>query len=65
MDKQDFRDSEFEIGIAVVLANFAKKSKNKKLRAFSLYKSLKEVLKKYDINGNGIGTIHQFPLVSF
>ena len=65
MDKQDFRDSGFEIGTAVVLADFAKESKDKKLRAFSSYKSLKEVLKKYGIDGNGIGTIRQFLPVSF
>ncbi|POG65026.1 hypothetical protein GLOIN_2v1844962 [Rhizophagus irregularis DAOM 181602=DAOM 197198] len=48
-------------GPATRLADFAKESKEKKLRAFSLYKSLKEVLAKHGIGGNGIGTIRQFP----
>ena len=47
-----------------MLADFAKECKEKKLRAFFSYKSLKEVLAKYGIGGNSIGTIHQFPRVS-
>ena len=51
-------------GPASRIADFAKECKEKKLRAFSSYKSLKEVLKKYGIDGNGIGTIRQFPPVN-
>ncbi|PKC67354.1 hypothetical protein RhiirA1_418254, partial [Rhizophagus irregularis] len=36
--------------------------KDKKLRAFSTYRSLKEVLKKYGIDGNGTDTIPLFSL---
>ena len=46
MVKQDFRDSEFEIGLAVKLEDFTKDCKEKKIKAFSSYKSLKEVLEK-------------------
>ncbi|CAG8713369.1 7000_t:CDS:2, partial [Funneliformis caledonium] len=52
-------------GPALILANFAKKCKEKKLRAFSTYRSLKEVLAKYNISGNDIGTIRQFPPVTY
>src|ERR1043165_3359196 len=41
-------------GPATVLADFAKDCKDKKKRAFSSYRSLKEVLTKYGIDGNGI-----------
>ncbi|PKY35167.1 hypothetical protein RhiirB3_455611 [Rhizophagus irregularis] len=47
------------------LADFAKECKDKKSKAFSSYRSLKEVLKKFDIDGNGIGTIRQFPPVTY
>ena len=57
MDKQDFRDSGFEIGTAVVLANFAKECKKKKKHAFSSYCSLEEVLEKYGIKSNSITSI--------
>jgi hypothetical protein len=64
MTKQDFRDYGMKGGPATRLAKFAKDCKDKKLKAFSSYRSLKEVLKKYNIDGNGIGTIRQFPPVS-
>ena len=64
MTKQDFRDYGMKGGPATRLAKFAKDCKEKKLKAFSSYRSLKEVLKKYDIDGNSIGTIRQFPPVS-
>ena len=51
-------------GPASRLADFAKECKEKKKRPFSSYKTqkdLKEVLVKYGIDGNGIGTIRQFP----
>ena len=51
-------------GPASNIAVFAKECKDKKLKVFSSYRNLKEVLKKYDIDGNGIGTIRQFPPVS-
>jgi hypothetical protein len=52
------------LGPAMRLVKFAKECKDKKKRAFSSYRSLKEVLAKYGIDGNGIGTIRQFPPVS-
>src|SRR4051812_2119387 len=54
----------FPGGPAVLLAKEAKTLKEKPKRAFSSYRSLKEVLTKYGIDGNGIGTIRQFPPVS-
>ncbi|POG63590.1 hypothetical protein GLOIN_2v1684954 [Rhizophagus irregularis DAOM 181602=DAOM 197198] len=60
MDKQDFRDSGFEIGTAIVLADFAKECKEKKKRAFSSYRSLEEVLEKYGIKSSSITSIPQF-----
>jgi hypothetical protein len=55
----------FPGGPAMRLAKEAKTLKEKPKRAFSTYRSLKEVLTKYGIDGNGIGTIRQFPPVSF
>ena len=63
--EEKLRSIGLALGPATRLADFAKECKEKKLRAFSSYKSLKEVLKKYGIDGNGIGTIRQFPPVSF
>ena len=63
--KEEFLSYGMPGGPAKRLADFAKDCKEKKLRAFSSYKSLKEVLKKYGIDGNGIDTIRQFPPVSF
>src|SRR5688572_18518345 len=54
----------FPGGPAIKLAKEAKTLKEKPKRAFSSYRSLKEVLTKYGIDGNGIGTIRQFPPVS-
>src|ERR1044072_6123309 len=53
--KEEFEHCGLEMGPAKRLADFAKECKDKKLKAFSSYRSLKEVLKKYDIDGNGIG----------
>ncbi|GBB88620.1 hypothetical protein RclHR1_01520005 [Rhizophagus clarus] len=50
------------MGPASRLMDFAKECKEKKLRAFSTYKSLREVLTKYDIGGNGTDTIPLFSL---
>ena len=49
-------------GSATRLAKFAKDCKEKKLKAFSSYKSLKEVLKKYGISSDGTDTIPLFSL---
>jgi hypothetical protein len=51
-----------KMGPATRLVKFAKECKDKKLRAFSTYRSLKEVLKKYGIGGNGTDTIPLFSL---
>ena len=64
MSKEDFMQAGLEMGPAMKLAKEAKTLKEKPKRAFSSYKSLSEVLKKYGIDGNGIGTIRQFPPVS-
>src|SRR2546421_2618769 len=52
-------------GPASNIAIFAKECKDKKLKAFSLYKSLKEVLKKYGIDSNGTDTILLFSLQTY
>ena len=52
-------------GPATRLVKFAKECKVKKLKAFSSYKSLKEVLKKYGINSNGTDTIPLFSLQTY
>ena len=64
MTKEELRSVGLGLGPATRLVKFAKECKDKKLKAFSSYRSLKEVLKKYNIDGNGIGTIRQFPPVS-
>ncbi|CAG8628161.1 10810_t:CDS:2, partial [Funneliformis caledonium] len=46
--------------LAILVAKEAKTLKEKPKYAFSIYRSLKEVLAKYDISDNGIGTIRQF-----
>src|ERR1044071_6381462 len=62
--KEKLRSYGMKGGPASNIAVFAKECKDKKLKVFSSYRNLKEVLKKYDIDGNGIGTIRQFPPVS-
>ena len=62
MTKQDFRGYGMKGGPATRLADFAKECKEKKLKAFSSYRSLKEVLKKYGIDSNGTDTIPLFSL---
>ncbi|RIA86005.1 hypothetical protein C1645_829930 [Glomus cerebriforme] len=62
MMKKDFTDIALKARPALRLADFTKKCKDKKLKAFSSYKSLKEVLKKYDIDSNGMDTIPLFSL---
>src|SRR4051794_16128613 len=63
MTKDDFKECGLKIGPATLLAKEAKTLKEKPKRAFSSYRSLKEMLAKYNIDGNGIGTIQQFPPV--
>src|ERR1043166_5458054 len=64
--KEEFQGLGLGFGPAKNLADFAKECKEKKLRAFSTYRSLKEVLKKYGIDGNGIGTtLSFFPVMFF
>jgi hypothetical protein len=58
--KEDFEHYGLEGGPATNLADFAKECKDKKLKAFSSYKSLSEVLAKYDINSDSITSIPQF-----
>jgi len=65
MTEEKLRSYGFKGGPATLLAKEAKTLKEKPKRAFSTYRSLKEVLAKYNIGGNGIGTIRQFPPVSF
>src|ERR1043166_3608922 len=65
MSEQKFRDCGIKIGPAVKLADFAKECKDKKLKAFSSYRSLKEVLKKYGIDSNGTDTIPLFSLQTY
>ena len=64
MTEEKLRSYGFKGGPATLLAKEAKTLKEKPKRAFSTYRSLKEVLAKYNIGGNGIGTIRQFPPVS-
>ena len=55
--EEKLRSYEMAGGPAKRLADFAKDCKEKKLKAFSSYCILKEVLKKHGINGNSIGMI--------
>ena len=64
MTEEKFMQAGLKMGPAMKLAKEAKTLKEKPKRAFSTYRSLKEVLAKYNIGGNGIGTIRQFPPVS-
>src|SRR4051794_26107340 len=58
--KQEFEHCELEIRLVKRLADFAKNCKEKKLKAFSSYLSLSEVLAKYDYDFNGIDFILLF-----
>src|SRR4051794_24541400 len=64
MSKEDFMQAGLKMGPAKLLTKEVQVLKEKPKRAFSTYRSLKEVLAKYNIGGNGIGTIRQFPPVS-
>jgi hypothetical protein len=60
MTEQKFRDCGLKIGPAVTLAKFAKDCKDKKLRSFSSYLSLSEVLAEYGYDSDGIDSIPLF-----
>jgi hypothetical protein len=60
LTEQKFRDCGFKVGPATRLVGFAKEVKEKKLRAYSTYRSLKEVLQKYNISGDSITSVPQF-----
>ncbi|CAG8479440.1 16991_t:CDS:2, partial [Acaulospora colombiana] len=62
LSKQDFRDCGFKVGPATTLVEFAKEVKEKKLRAFSSYRSLREVLLKYGFDIDGVEAIPLFEL---
>src|SRR5205085_11733511 len=64
MTEEKFMQAGLKMGPAMKLAKEAKTLKEKPKRAFSSYLSLSEVLAEYGIDGNGIGTIRQFPPVS-
>ena len=60
--KQDFRNYGFKGGPATRLVKFIAELKETKLRAFSSYVNLKEVLERYNLNSEGIGSIPLFQL---
>src|SRR4051812_17621173 len=59
LTQEELERREMKLGPAKRLVKFASECKEKKLRAFSTYRSLKEVLAKYGIS-NGIKDIPQF-----
>jgi hypothetical protein len=65
LTREDFERYGFKGGPATLLAKEAKTLKEKPKRAFSSYKSLSEVLKKYGIDSNGIDIIPLFSLQTF
>ncbi len=60
MTEQRFRDYGMKGGPAVKLVEFAKECKEKKLKAFSSYLSLSEVLAEYGYDSDGIDSIPLF-----
>ncbi len=62
MTEQKFRECGLKIGPAMSLAKEVQALKEKPKRAFSSYRSLKEVLTKYGIDSNGTDTIPIFSL---
>ena len=60
MTDDKFERCGFEIGTATNLADFAKECKDKKLKAFSSYLSLSEVLAEYGLDSDGIDSIPLF-----
>ncbi|CAG8524063.1 14903_t:CDS:1, partial [Acaulospora colombiana] len=59
MTEEKFMQAGLEMGPAMKLAKEAKSLKTLPKRPFSSYRSLKEVLTKYDLN-NGVTSIPQF-----
>src|SRR3954452_4362025 len=57
--KEELERHEMKLGSATALVDFAKDCKDKKLKAFSLYLSLSEVLAEYDL-GDDIDSIPLF-----
>ena len=62
MTKQDFQEYDMKGEPAITLMKFTKNCKEKKLKAFSSYCSLKKILTKYGINSNSTNTISLFTL---
>ncbi|GBC43841.1 hypothetical protein GLOIN_2v1522857 [Rhizophagus irregularis DAOM 181602=DAOM 197198] len=60
MTEEKFMQDGLERGPATRLADFAKKCKEKKLRSFSSYLSLSEVLVEYGYDSDGIDSIPLF-----
>ncbi|RIA84515.1 hypothetical protein C1645_832144 [Glomus cerebriforme] len=60
--KEELRDYGMKGGPAKNLADFAKDCKEKKLKAFSSYKSLRKVLQEYGLESEGTDTIPLFSL---
>ncbi|GBC14895.1 hypothetical protein GLOIN_2v1695250 [Rhizophagus irregularis DAOM 181602=DAOM 197198] len=58
--KEEFEHCGLEMGPAKRLADFAKECKDKKLKAFSSYLSLSEVLAEYGLDSDGIDSIPLF-----
>ncbi|PKB92796.1 hypothetical protein RhiirA5_443368 [Rhizophagus irregularis] len=63
--KEEFEHYGLEMGLAKRLSNFAKECKNKKLKAFSSYFSLSEVLAEYGLDSDGIDSILLFSLPTY
>src|SRR6266542_5163019 len=60
MTKQDFQEYGMKGGPAMTLVKFAKDCKEKKLKAFSSYLSLSEVLAEYGLDSDSIDSIPLF-----
>ncbi|CAG8747199.1 12997_t:CDS:2, partial [Funneliformis caledonium] len=60
MSKEDFMQAGLKMGPVKLLTKEVQVLKEKPKRAFSSYRSLSEVLAKYDINSDSITSIPQF-----
>ncbi|PKB95353.1 hypothetical protein RhiirA5_436879 [Rhizophagus irregularis] len=58
--KEELRSAGLSLGPATALVDFAKECKDKKLRSFSSYLSLSEVLVEYGYDSDGIDSIPLF-----
>jgi hypothetical protein len=58
--KEELRSAGLGLGPATALVDFAKECKDKKLRSFSSYLSLSEVLAEYGYDSDGIDSIPLF-----